>query len=82
MTNDEIKAKIRTAGGIVHSDGNIFFTNSEMFLAAARAALLADKPFGYWHQGATEDESDFFKADQMGNVGCPSCIVLYEGPRP
>lgn len=29
---------IKAAGGKVHSDGNIFFTNSEIFEAAARAA--------------------------------------------
>ena len=37
--NNDIKSKIRDAGGIVHGDGNIFFTNSEQFNAAARAAL-------------------------------------------
>ena len=79
MTNDELKAAIREAGGIVHSDGNIFFTNAELFLAAARAAVLDGNAFGYWHQGATEEESDFFKADDFGNVACPTCITLYAG---
>lgn len=32
-----LKDAIRAAGGIVHSDGNIFFTNAEQFLQAARA---------------------------------------------
>lgn len=32
-------AKIREAGGIVHSDGNIFFTNAEVFLQAARSSV-------------------------------------------
>lgn len=31
---EAIHARIRAAGGIVHSDGNIFFTNYEKFLAA------------------------------------------------
>lgn len=30
-----IKDTIRAAGGIIHSDGNIFFTRAEQFLAAA-----------------------------------------------
>jgi hypothetical protein len=36
---DNLKATIREAGGIVHGDGNIFFTNAEQFLAAAREAV-------------------------------------------
>jgi predicted metal-dependent phosphoesterase TrpH len=31
----DIYARIRLAGGIVHSDGNIFFTRAEQFVAAA-----------------------------------------------
>jgi hypothetical protein len=37
-------------------------------------------PFGYWHQGATEEESDFFKASDFGHVGCANCIELYTHP--
>jgi hypothetical protein len=36
---DNLKATIREAGGIVHGDGNIFFTNAEQFLAAAGEAV-------------------------------------------
>ena len=32
---------VRKVGGIVHGDGNIFFTNQELFLEAARAILKA-----------------------------------------
>lgn len=35
---------IRQAGGIVHGDGNIFFTNYAQFLAAARASQSAPSP--------------------------------------
>lgn len=35
--HQELKDSIRDAGGIVHSDGNIFFTNAEQFLIAASA---------------------------------------------
>lgn len=45
MTNTtntaDVRGTIRASGGIVHSDGNIFFTSGEQFLAAARAALAA-----------------------------------------
>lgn len=40
----------------------------------------AAEPFGYWHQGATEEESDFFKHGDMGNVACEKCITLYAAP--
>jgi len=36
---DKLKETIREAGGIVHGDGNIFFTNAEQFLAAAGEAV-------------------------------------------
>lgn len=39
-TNIE-KDIIRKVGGIVHGDGNIFFTNKELFLEAARDILKA-----------------------------------------
>lgn len=54
--------------------------------AIRRAALTqaadagAAEPFGYWHQGATEEESDFFKHGDMGNVACEKCITLYAAP--
>jgi hypothetical protein len=35
-------------------------------------------PFGYWHQGATEEESDFFKASDSGDVGFATCTPLFE----
>ncbi len=36
-----LKQRIRNAGGIVHSDGNIFFTNAEQFIAASQAGRAA-----------------------------------------
>ncbi|WP_086925001.1 hypothetical protein [Variovorax sp. JS1663] len=35
------------------------------------------KPYGYWHIGESHDESDFFLAEDFGNVGCPGCINLF-----
>ena len=35
----DLQTVVRAAGGIVHRDGNIFFTSTEQFLEAARAAL-------------------------------------------
>lgn len=37
------------------------------------------EPFGFWHVGATEDESDFFLFSDAGHVGCNQCVTLY-GP--
>ncbi len=37
----ELKDAIRAAGGIVHSDGNIFFTNVEQFQRAASSERVA-----------------------------------------
>lgn len=36
--NEALHTKIREAGGIVHRDGNIFFTGVEQFLKASRSA--------------------------------------------
>ena len=42
------------------------------------------KPFGYWHQGQTQegivDESDFFLYSESGDVSCKSCVKLYTHP--
>jgi len=38
------------------------------------------EPFGIWHQGATEDESDFYLYKDSGDVSCPDCIKLYVHP--
>ena len=35
------------------------------------------EPFGIWHEGETEDESDFFLFKDSGDVACPTCIKLY-----
>ena len=51
----------------------------------ARAALakwgtpapVGVEPFGIWHEGETEDESDFFLFKDSGDVACPTCIKLY-----
>lgn len=39
-------------------------------------------PFGIWHEGETEDESDFYLFKDSGDVACPSCIKLYSAPQP
>ena len=35
------------------------------------------KPFGVWHQGDTEDESDFFLGDAVEAECCGHCTNLY-----
>lgn len=43
---DALKAAIRAAGGIVHGDGNIFFTNANQFIAASLAVPAVPVPPG------------------------------------
>ena len=40
-------------------------------------APVGVEPFGIWHEGETEDESDFFLFKDSGDVACPTCIKLY-----
>ena len=44
----------------------------------------AQEPFGYWHVGETEEESDFFLYEESGDVTeyCDTCIKLYTHPAP
>ena len=35
------------------------------------------EPFGYWHVGETENESDFFLHKYHGDVSCENCVKLY-----
>ena len=61
----EIVARIREAGGIVHSDGNIFFTNLAQFLDASGGDGRDAEPVGYfsindyglWEQEETPSKS-------------------------
>lgn len=65
--SESIKEIIRKAGGIVHSDGNIFFTNADLFMAAARAALTpAAPPVQAPAPAAT------VAADPQGGAKCPN----------
>lgn len=43
----DIHAEVRKAGGIVHSDGNIFFTNKSQFLQAALAIQVQMQNLGW-----------------------------------
>lgn len=38
---------------------------------------LGIEPFGVWHQGDTEDESDFFLGDAIDGTCCDYCTPLY-----
>jgi hypothetical protein len=40
----------------------------------------AQEPFGIYHVGNTEEESDFFLFKDSGDVSCESCINLYTHP--
>ena len=39
--------------------------------------LPTQEPFGIWHVGDTEEESDFFLYKDSGDVSCKYCIKLY-----
>jgi hypothetical protein len=44
-------------------------------------ALEAEQePFGIYHVGDTEEESDFFLFKDSGDVSCEKCIKLYTHP--
>lgn len=47
--------------------------------AFANAVLdqVLGEPFGIWHVGETEDESDFYLYEDAGDVSCDKCIKLY-----
>ena len=49
----------------------------EYFAKEKLAALKAQstEPFGYWHQGETYEESEFFLASESGDVRCDDCPV-------
>ena len=45
--------------------------------AAVIAKIKAGGLIGWWHQGATEEESDFHLAESRAGEDCPTCIPLY-----
>ena len=49
-------------------------------LRQAIKELESQEPFGIWHQGATDEESDFYLYSESGDVSCPTCIKLYTTP--
>jgi len=49
-------------------------------LAESNSDELQQEPFGIWHEGKTEDESDFFLYKDAGDVSCDKCIKLYTAP--
>jgi hypothetical protein len=42
--------------------------------------LTEPEPFGIWHQGDTDEESDFFLYKDAGDVACETCVKLYTAP--
>jgi hypothetical protein len=72
MTNDELKTAIREAGGIVHSDGNIFFTNSAQFLKAAAASVIGPMKF---HPSASHINPDY---RDWWNATCEKRLAEYQ----
>ena len=46
-----------------------------------RRLKTTQEPFGIWHVGDTEEESDFFLYKDSGDVSCEHCIKLYTHPK-
>ena len=44
--------------------------------------LRKQEPFGWWHQGDTEDESDFHLAESGAGMDCKNCIALFAHAAP
>lgn len=60
---------------------DIFIIDVEQLEAFAKAYVQqSSEPFGYWHQGETYEESEFFLASESGDVSCESCIKLFTNP--
>lgn len=66
----------------ISTDG--YELNGGVITSLRQAIAEAEKqePFGIWHQGLTEDESDFYLLKDSGDVSCPDCIKLYTHPQP
>lgn len=68
----ELPQIIRDAGGIVHSDGNIFFKNAEVFMAAADRAMRAAEP------APVEGPSDEMVTEEMVAAGAAAAREYME----
>lgn len=50
--------------------------------ARVHEELRKQEPFGWWHQGDTEDESDFHLAESGAGMDCKNCIALFAHAAP
>jgi len=80
---DELKAEVAIyQQGCDLRDAKIAELNS--LLTAVPKPALADvpeqKPFGYWHSVADQDECEFFLAADVGEP-CPHCMPVYATPK-
>ena len=77
-TDDEIVALMRDGYNCRYNDeaDNIDFARA-VLAKWGTPAPVGVEPFGIWHEGETEDESDFYLFKDSGDVACPSCIKLY-----
>lgn len=68
--------QIRAAGGIVHSDGNIFFTNIDHFRTAVAAALGRGVVPSGWKLVPVEPTPEMRKAAADAWLDCDSKLFL------
>lgn len=77
----EIASKLELDGCDITTweNGYIEFETKTALQSFANAVLdqVLGEPFGIWHAGETEDESDFYLYEDAGDVSCDKCIKLY-----
>ena len=68
------------------SNTTIIMPKNEDLIAFAEAIIQHHKdsvlkevgePFGWWHQGETDDESDFYLAESRAGEDCSACTQLF-----
>lgn len=85
MTNiDELVLKV---GATHYSPAPMRAVRGWSFTFEQLQALIAEyeagsEPFGWWHQGAEEGESDFHLYESHAGEDCETCIPLYARPDP
>ena len=73
-------ARLGNGDSYGNSDGNCIAIKTLKAIEEALEAeqvCQAQKPFGIYHVGDTEEESDFFLFKDSGDVSCEKCIKLY-----
>ena len=87
MAMTDLTATIRAAGGIVHRDGNIFFTNVAQFESAARASQMGEvlhrmKYHPERAENGDEVDWDLYPIDTDECKECFEVLIVRASPPP